>query len=217
MTPEEEELIVAYTSSAVAKNNKYLAQGLTYYEEEEEEPETEEPEAVTPETPPAEEGQDQETTGDPAQTPEDNTQQEQQVPTVTLTEALGLAPVTASYRGYQVTDSYVEGSYFALQAEAGNQYVVLTINLSNSTEQSVECNNIVRNLRCTLTVNGTQQAEAEPTILLNDLATYLNTLEPGAVQDTILIFEVPGDVAGNIQSLAMELEVDGTAYHVDLQ
>ncbi len=214
MTPEEESLIVAYASGAVAKNNKYQAQGLTYYEE----PEAEEPQPE-PEQEPSDPYQEevQQPDGGSAPNQEQPDETEQTGVTATLTDAAGLAPVTAEYYGYKVMDKYMEGNYFALAAQPGNQLVVLSIGLSNSTQQPVECNNIARNIRCTLVVNGEAQSDAMSTVLLNDFISYLNTLQPGDTQETILFFEVPGEVAGGIQSLAMELEADGTVYHVNLQ
>lgn len=222
MTPEEEELIVAYAAGAVAKNNKYQTQGLIYYEEEPE-PEPEDPDEVSgpgedePGEAQAPDGEDPGAQNPPEDGTADPGQDGPAASTATLAEAAGLAPVVAEYQGYQLADSYMEGSYFALNAQAGYQFLIMSIMLSNPSQEPVECNNLARGIRCTLFVNGEKQAEAMPTILLNDFATYLNTLEPGAFQETILIFEVPIEAAGEIQTLAMEFEADGVVYHVDLQ
>lgn len=215
MTPEEEDLIVAYVSSAVAKNNKYLAQGITYDKKQEAKPEPGQEEPPQQQTAPSEEAGSPQ--GDVAgSSASQQGQTEPAAPTVTLTEALGLAPLTVECIGYQVTDRYVEGSYFALQADAGNRYVVLRINLTNPTQQKIECNNLVRNITWTLLVNGTHSAGVEPTILLNDFATYLDTLDPGVTKGAILLFEVPADVAGNIQAMGLQLDIEGKAYYVSL-
>lgn len=211
MTPEEESLIVAYASSAVAKNNKYMSQGLTYYEE----PKPEEEPVQEPQDTYLEEGQQPGENPAPDQGTAGET--DQVGTSSTLSDAVGLPPVTAEYYGYQLMDNYMEGSYFALAAQPGNQLVVMSIGLFNPTQQPVECNNIARNISCTLKVNGESQFQAMSTALLNDFISYLDTLEAGESQETVLFFEVPVEVAGNMQSLGLELEVGGTVYHVDLQ
>lgn len=214
MTPEEESLIVAYASGAVAKNNKYQVQGLTYYEEQEPEEPEPEPEQEPQDTY-QEEGQ-QPTEGS-VQEPGQADEMNQGGVSASLADAAGLSPVTAEYHGYQLMDKYMEGNYFALAAQPGNQLVVLSIGLFNPTQQPVECNNIARNIRCTLLINGQAQSDAMPTALLNDFISYLNTLQAGETQETVLFFEVPAEAAGNIQSLALELEADSVVYHVNLQ
>lgn len=208
LTEEEEQIIVAYASGAVAKANKNQEQGLTY-------PTTKTEEEV------AEEQQE------PEVTLEDNSQagnvtgqessEGQATEEVTWTEALNTSGLTAEYHGYQVKDNYMEGDYFALYAASGNTYLIVNIGLKNTTEQPVECNLFERNLQCSLIMNGTEVAEAMSTILLNDFLSYIKTLEAGAEEETVMIFELPKEEAETIQTLSVELTVEGTTYHIDLE
>lgn len=214
LTEEEEQVIVAYVSGAVAKANKYQVQGLTYPKEKEGLPEES-----------GAENEDREGTSTKDTKPgQENVQPGEQgngdtsdVRTTTLTEALGLSGVQAEYQEYQVSGNYLEGDYFALNSRPGRTYVILKIRLRNTAEQPVDCNFLEKNMNCSLLVNGEKAGDAMSTILLNDFMSYIGTLEPAAETDTVVIFEVPEAMAENIQGLSLELEADGTLNHINLQ
>lgn len=215
LTEEEEKLIVAYASGTVAKANKYQSQGLTYPvqkpEEEVRDTETEEPQT--------DDTQDEDTQME-EQSGQDTPTGEPDKPaahTATLTEALNLASVTAEYRGYQITKNYIKDDYFALNADAGNTFLILSIDLNNTSDQPIECNLLSKNMASSLLVNGTAAAAGMTTILLNDFMSYMGTLDAASGEETILIFQVPEDSVGDIQSLAMELEADGSMYYIELE
>lgn len=207
LTEEEEQIIVAYASGAVAKANKNQVQGLTY-------PTAPIEEEVT------EEQQEPETTMEDNSQAGNMTGQEnpggQAAEEATWTDALNTSGLTAEYDGYQVNDRYMEGDYFALYAESGNTYLIVNVGLKNATEQPMECNLLERNMQCSLVLNGTEVADAMPTILLNDFLSYIKTLEAGAEEETVIIFELTKEEAEAIQTLSVELIVDGTPYYINL-
>lgn len=211
LTEEEENVIAAYASGAVAKANKYQLKGLTYLSEEEEVGEdvtAEEPEQENA----ASEGQI--TVGEATA---ENTGQESPANTATLTEVLNIPSVTAEYQGYQVKDNYMEGDYFALNAEPGNTYLILSIRLTNTSGEPIDCSILEQNLGISLLINGESVGRAMATILLNDFSTYVKTLEASAGEDTILIFEIPKEAVEDIQTLSIDIEASGTLYHIDLE
>ncbi len=217
LTPEEENLIVAYAAGSVAKANKYMTKGLTYPKQEEEEKleVTESYEEETAEEP--EEDQDPEqnqTVNGDGSIPAEEVPPP--VQPATLTEALNQESVQAEYRGYELCASYREGNYFALNAAAGNTLLVLHIGLLNTSQQPVECNLFARNLVCGIYINDVYAVDAMGTVLANDFTTYIGTLEAAAETDTVAIFEVPAETVQAIQLLSLDMEVDGTVYHVTL-
>lgn len=214
LTPEEESLIVAYAAGSVAKANQYMEQGLTYPRSEEAaEPDTEEDLSEEPET-----DKPKENTGG-TDGSKDQTAQEQEGPgaqAATLAEALAINPITVEYRGYDLRKNYIVGDYFALNASPQMTYLVLNIGLVNSSPEPVDCNMYAKNLNCGLYINDTFVSNSIPTVLTEDFSTFIGTLDGGATMETVIIFEVPEDIAGQIQSLSMDLESDGTVYHVIL-
>lgn len=213
LTPEEEQLIVAYASGAVSKGNRTQEQGLTYRpEEEEQSPGT--TENVQEEPTPGEDDTQGET-GNP-DTEQSGQEPEPEVVLSNLTDAVGIPGVTAEYRGYQLQDNYMVGDYFALSANEGNTYLVINIGLNNTGTEPIECNLIDRIMQCGLLVNGEAVTQAMSTILLNDFRTYMKTLGAASTEETVLIFEVPAEAAAGIQTIAIELLVGGTNYQVTL-
>lgn len=211
LTPEEENLIVAYAAGSVAKGNKYMTQGMTY-------PKPEEPqEEEEPETEPDEE----EAGGDSKeQGAADASQAEgEEVPVsqaATLSEALKLDPISVEYRGYDLRKNYVVGDYFALNAGTGKIYLVLHIGLVNTSQEAVECNMYSKNLGGSIYINDVLTADAIVTVLTEDFASFMGTVDAASEMGTVAIFEVPEESVQEIQSLAMDLEVDGVVYHIAL-
>lgn len=214
LTEEEEDIIVAYASGAVAKGNLCQTQGLTYLQ-----PEPEEEQEVLQEQEqeqPIEDENQTDNTENVGQTETENTN-EVTTNVTTFTELLNMAGIIAEYKGYEISDTYTEGGYFAINAAEGNTFVILKVALTNSTEQPIDCNIYEKNLSCGLLVNGALSARAMTTIMLNDFLTYINTIEPMATADTVVIFEVSEEVIGDVQTLAIELEMNETLYHIELE
>ena len=213
LTEEEENLIVAYASGTVAKGNRYMTQGLTYPQPEEEEI-LEEPVDQEPEEDVGESEQQPGNQGEAGSSGEPETEQAQ---TATITEALNIAGVTAEYRGYQIMYSYTEGNYAGMSASAGYAYLIMNIALINTSPQPVECNLWSRNVSLNLYINGEQAADSMMTMLLDDFTTYFDTLGASSTVDTIAIFEVPENMVQSIQSLSIDMEVDGVLYQITLE
>lgn len=212
LTPEEEQTIVTYASGAVAKNNQLQDQGLTYlYPDPEESEKEKEPEATPENEEPEAQGQGS-SDGQMAE-PE----QEMAANTVTLTEALGITPVTAEYAGYQLDSSYHEGDFFAAVANEGEMYLILNVRLYNPTDALVDCDVFSKNMVFKVAANGGDPIEALNVISMGSLTTYVKTLEAGATEDTVIICSIPEEWISNIQQLDLYIETsDGAASHVAL-
>lgn len=217
LTPEEENMIVAYASGSVARNNRYMVQGLTYLREDEsdsrdnQEPESEQEEAGEDQEP--ETGQAGPSEGEEPESGEPEMAGQE----ATLSEALGQAPVSVEYRGYEICKNYLVGDYFALNSKPGMTYLVLHMGIVNTSQEAAEYSLLTRNLLCGIYINDAFAAYAVETVLPEDFLTFSGTLEGAAEAGTVVIFEVPEEAAQGIQSLAMSLEADGTAYRVALE
>lgn len=206
LTEAEQELIVAYASGVVAKANRSQSQGLTYLFEEEESDENVQEESKDTQDASGNGG----SVSGTVETSADSSK-------ATLTEVINIPSIIAEYQGYQVSDSYVEGDYFALNAQGNNTYLILHVKLTNTSQEAAECNVLAKKLTCSVRINGASAVEAMPTIMLNDFSTYIGSVEGATAEDTVLIFEVPKESVKEIQTLSMDVEADGTHYDIELE
>lgn len=217
LTPEEENLIVAYASGSVARNNRYMTQGLTYLREEEQDSQESRPEQ-DPES-------EQEEAGDTnpeqdtglTESQEGGEQEETAFQETTLAEALGQSQASVEYRGYEICKNYLEGDYFALNSKPGMTYLVLHMGIVNTSPEAAECNLLAKNLRGSLYINDALAAYAVETVLPEDFMTFSGVLDGASEVDTVVIFEVPEETAQGIQSLSIGLETDEGAYRIALE
>lgn len=148
--------------------------------------------------------------GEEKQPENGDTQQEENTSGQTeLSEALGLSGIAAEYTGAELKASYVEPDYFALDASAGNTFLIVHITLTNETDQEAACDILSQKLGIRALVNDSIQAPARTTILLNDLGTYQDTIGAGASVETVLFFEVPADEVDSVESLKLTIDRDG--------
>ena len=167
-----------------------------------------------------EEEQKTETT-DGENTTEIETPAAQQDITTSLEEFFGFPEgVTLSYEDYQVTDSYPEdgstADYFALDASTGKKLVVLRFRLANSSAQDESIDLLDSASRYVITVNDSIRGNALPTMLPNDMSTYVDTLTAGAEQELVLLMEVNEETANDIHSISLRLKNASNEYTIQL-
>lgn len=128
--------------------------------------------------------------------------------------------VTLSYEDYQVTDSYPEdgseADYFSLDASAGKKLIVLRFRLANGTAQDESIDFLNMTSRYVITVNNMIRGNALPTLLPNDMSTYVDTLPAGGEQELVLLLEINEDVANDIQNLSLRLKNESNEYTIQL-
>lgn len=210
LTKEEQGKVADYAAHVLTKYNGSQEEGLLKIE-----PElldTSEEQENSTQTEQQDDNEQQGSSGD-SSSETDKPQEE----TVTLTQALQLeSGLSASFDRYDVTDSYVEADYFAMNATSGKTYLVLHINLT-AQEQDVDCDMLAKNLKFRAVINGNKEVGAQTSILLNDLSTYQGTITQGAVQDCILLFETETDAVSEIESLGLKVLVGSSSSLVNLQ
>ena len=128
LTDDEENVIVNYAAHIVTKYNTYQREGLTYVSPEE--PEETQEDVTVPQTP---ETQDASETGTAASA-------EDTAPAVSvaaagsasLDELFGADGIQMTYAGAQLAPGYMEGDYYEMTPDAGKQYLVLSIDVTNT-------------------------------------------------------------------------------------
>lgn len=209
LTENEESIVIQYSAGTLAKHNGFQQEGLTAVYPEEEEPKQDE-EENQPEA--EEEKEEQDNKPEKKEDKESDAQQEEeleQTEQITLTEAIGQPGVEFSYKDYSIVSGYSEGDYFSIDAPAGSVFLVLNINITNTGDQTAECNLLAKQPKFTLSLNQGAKIENEVTMLSNDVSTYVGNLEAGQTEAGILLFQVKEDMASQISSLQLSLEMGG--------
>ncbi len=196
----EQAIITDYAAHIVAKYNIKQTEGYqyVYVPEEDELPTDDAADGQTEDTADAQDGaQDPADASGDGQGTADAADAE---PSVALEEALGLKKIQAVYTGTQLTDSY--GS---VTAGEGRQLMVVHVTLQNKTKKARTCNilKILPTFRAT--VNGTEHATAELTILPENLATWEEKIPAKSSADTIMLFQIDDDIT-SVDQLEIEVQ-----------
>lgn len=214
LSKEEEGKIADYAAHVVTKYNGSQEEGLLKIEPELlDDQEEEDAEKNSKKEEPEEKSKDQEQQGDKKNSEAEEPEEE----TVSLSKALQLEDgLNAVYDRYDITDSYVEADYFAMNATSGKTYLVLHIDLT-ADGQDVNCDMLAKNLKFRVVINGEKEVGAQTSILLNDLSTYQGTIPQGDTQDCVLLFETETDAVSNIESLGLKVLAGGSSSLANLQ
>lgn len=211
LSSEEQEKVAAYAAHVVTRYNDRQDEGLIKIQQED----------VSEET--ADSKEPQAETKDKQENTEDNTKnvtsdaEKPKAETVSLRQALKLEDgLDASFENYDVTDSYVESDYFAMNATAGKTFLVVHVNLK-ATGGDIECDMLKKNLKYRVVINGDKTVAAQTSILLNDLGTYQGTIAGGSAQECVLLFETEKQNVENITSLQLKVSDGSTSTVSELQ
>ena len=210
LTDKEESIIVNYAAHMVAKYNTYQKEGLAYVDLDDED--TEDTDSETSETADDTAADESTSGGNGTGAPADSTDAEN---AVSLDEIFGQDGLSLSYVGARLETSYVEDSYYALQADPGYTYLVVGIDITNNSDVDVDVDYLTRQPEFAATVNGEAKSRAETTILMQDFSTYQGTLKAGDTVETVLLFQVPDSVE-SVDDLVLEVSVDGNNYQINL-
>ncbi|MGN0292294.1 MAG: hypothetical protein ACI4C5_10190 [Lachnospiraceae bacterium] len=203
LSDEDQAKVADYVAHVVTKYNGSQSEGIIAVEPEKIQPEEETKAETTEETEKEESAKKQEKKNTSA---EEKTKTE----TVSLKKALKLeAGLDASFTRYDLTDSYVESDYFAMNAMSGKTYLVIHINLT-AEGADTGCDMFSKNLNFRAVINGEKEVGAQTSILLNDLSTYQGTIAQGSPQDCVLLFETEKESVENIESLELKV-LDGAS------
>lgn len=208
LTERETAIITDYSAHILAKYNAMQKEGLSYVEETE----------AVEEDSSEEKQQPQDTEADTAESggvaPE-NGESDSGLAQKTLDELFGMDGVSIRYQGARLIDNGMQDSGYALNVTPGKVYLALDMIITNSGGSDVAFDILERAPKFKVTVNGDVSAQAELTFLLEDFATYQETVAAGAANASVLLFQIPESVT-EVGSLTLEAEVDGAGYQIIL-
>lgn len=198
MTEEEEDQVVLYAAKMVSKYNRAQDTGYSYVSKENKDKQ-----------------QDADTDAD-GDADEQNTQQSE--PQMTLSDAIGIAGVSFSYQGYDISTSYETTDVAIPDAGEGYSYLILHIQVTNTTEQAVLVDLINQPITYKITINDETTVDGLTTLSMADLSTYYNkSLGAQETVDTDLLFQVSTADLENISSLTLQVSKDGQTNTINLQ
>ena len=198
MTEEEEDQVVLYAAKMVSKYNRAQDTGYSYVSKENKDKQ-----------------QDADTDAD-GDADEQNTQQSE--PQMTLSDAIGIAGVSFSYQGYDISTSYETTDVAIPDAGEGYSYLILHIQVTNTTEQAVLVDLINQPITYKVIINDETTVDGLTTLSMADLSTYYNkSLGAQETVDTDLLFQVSTADLENISSLALQVSKDGQTNTINLQ
>lgn len=220
LTEDEEAIVVNYSAGILAKHNSFQQEGMTalYPEEETEETEeTDKTEEPDKEEEPEDKKEDKKEKPQKPENKQEDASSEEGAGPLTLTEALAVPEIEFSYHDYSTTESYRQGDFFSLDASAGNVFLMLNVNMTNTGSKAAECDILSKQPSFILNLNGGNGISNEMTMLTNDLSVYQGTLDPGQTEAVILLFEVPKETAENIASMQLSAQINGETNEIILK
>lgn len=213
MTDEEQQLIVNYSAYALSKHNIYQPDGMTSATEsetEEQDTSATETETETADGKTSEKTSEKTDTGQENENPGQSQQTAQEtkptMQTVSLAQAIGYEGLSVSYAGLTTEETYKEGSYYSMEAGAGNTYAVLKFTLSNTTGADMNVDLFTNTGKYRAAFSGGKEYEAEGSFLTYALNTFQGTIAAGQSVDVVLLFKVPQDTV--CDSVTMSVEKD---------
>ena len=202
LTKEEEALIVSYSSHIVSKYNIYQEKGFTHVAEKEEMifPSDRE-ESTEQETESINNESSQEVAG--GSTEDSKNAIEGTLSTVF--EEIGLA---ISYEGYEIVNSYIDSSSYAIKPSAGKNLLILHVNVKNETETPIELHNFGSGTSygAKFLMDSEKWYSAPSIISLasNEFSTYEGSVGGNQTVDMILLFEVPSEIT-EVKNLVLKI------------
>ena len=140
---------------------------------------------------------------------------------VSLEEALGLSgQLTLSYTGHEITDSYPQDESavecYTVDAEDGNQLLVLHFTLQNQGEGTEMANTREQKLMVRVSVNGITSVSLT-TLLENDLMLYQEGLNPGETREVVLLAEFEAQSLRDVASVELNVKNDDKNATIQLE
>ena len=136
-----------------------------------------------------------------------------------MSVATGMDAVSIVYDGYEITDTYPNSGddlFMAMDARDGKVFLVTKFAVTNVSGQTENFDMFSKQGKFRLNMNG-EQYKSQYTLLLDDLSMYKGDVEAGETIHTVLIFEIPEDVAANTNDMVLSVTVDGTKSSMQLQ
>ncbi len=129
-----------------------------------------------------------------------------------LAGALGLDGVSITVKDYLLADRYPEQSMAVVEADEGRKLLVLRFRIKNTGKDTVSVSLMNQDVRYSLSYDG-GMASSMLTILPDDLGTLDTTLEGGASEEAVLVFQVGEEASGN---MALRVQYNDESYLINI-
>lgn len=204
LTKEQEQMISEYAAGILLKHSGAYDYRLTDNEE-----------SMIQEITDEVENDELEKTSEPDETlvsdKEDTVQDDSVEETnVSMEELLGMEEIVITSKGYEVLDSYPNQAenYFALDAADGCKLLVAKYTFANHTENLVNIDMLLHSPSFKISLNGSGYRAVLPTMLLDDMSTYVGKVEAGKQIEVVLITEWKEEEVQEISQVSLYIKTD---------
>ena len=126
-----------------------------------------------------------------------------------MSVATGTDAFSIVYDGYEITDTYPNSGddlFMAMDARDGKVFLVTKFAVTNISGQTENFNMFSKQGKFRLNMNG-ERYKSQYTLLLDDLSMYKGDVEAGSSMENVLVFEIPEEIAGNINQMELSVTV----------
>lgn len=135
-----------------------------------------------------------------------------------INSVVGVNGIEAEITKYDLQSDYVEGNAFAMTAERGNTYLILHINLANTTNNDVMCDIFNKDYKYEISINnGETVSKSLSTLLTKDFSTFADTIKAKGRIKTVLMFEVSESAVSSISNLALNVKTGDTTQTIRIK
>lgn len=138
-----------------------------------------------------------------------------------IEEFYGIGGFSFQYTGYELKNEYPDmtdneaEAFFAMQATAGTQLLVMKFQVMNNSGMEQELNMFNYGMKSRISVNDEAAKSALSTMLLNDLQTYKGVIGANESTELVAVIEVPEGTY--VENLAIQLRNDSDSATISLQ
>jgi len=199
LSDEQEKAIIAYSTACVGRYNKNQNKGFIKYTEEKKSDTSKDKDTSDKSS------DDKKDEDSDKSKPDASTDKATKESGTSINDALKVEGMSFSSEGTQVVDKYTYGDYVSLRPNSGNSYLVYKVKGKNASANEINVDFLSKGYKFNFTINGTEVASNDTTILLNDLSTYQATVKPGEEVELVLLFQFPSSKVTNMTSQSMEM------------
>ena len=138
-----------------------------------------------------------------------------------ISDIIGEDNIKVSYLDYSVEERYPsydhDGMFVEISAPEGYKLLVLKFDLSNIGDADKYIDLYNKDIQYSIIVNEKKTANQMFTILVDDLYTYQNEIEPGSSVQTVILFQISDNIAAEIDTLKLNIESDNGSKTIVLQ
>lgn len=216
MSEEQEAIVTEYAAGLLLKYDKNYTTRLV---DEEEKEAAKEPEAEL-EEPLEQEAEKEEPSVSENQVMDEKNGVAGLEAVVNIGSFLELGAVQVDYQGYEIVDSYTEGSgadlAFAMDASPGAKLVVTKFLLTNTGMEDAVCDMLSKEALFRIKY-GSETKNVLLTMLSDDFSVLNTTIPAGESTTAVLIIEVKEEEAGNLPELSLIIRYHGDSVETKLQ